>query len=62
MKKIVTSALLMQWFFMTKPTGEGTGSGLSLAYDMVLKDIREECKLITVEGTELEFIIQIPVK
>ena len=47
---------------MTKPTGEGTGSGLSLAYDMVLKDIREECKLITVEGTELEFIIQIPVK
>ena len=32
---------IMQPFFTTKPTGEGTGLGLSLTYDMVVKGMGE---------------------
>ena len=47
-------------FFTTKPTGQGTGLGLSLAYDIVTKQHAGELKLETktVEGSE--FIIIIP--
>ena len=51
---------IFQPFFTTKPTGQGTGLGLSLSYDIV-KAHGGELKVITREGEGAEFIIQIPV-
>ncbi len=50
---------IFQPFFTTKPTGEGTGLGLSLSYDIV-KAHGGELKVETKEGEGSEFIIQIP--
>jgi signal transduction histidine kinase len=51
---------IFQPFFTTKPTGEGTGLGLSLAYDIV-KAHGGELKVETIEGEGSEFIVQLPV-
>ena len=51
---------IFQPFFTTKPTGQGTGLGLSLAYDIVTKGHGGELKVNTKEGEGSEFIIQIP--
>ena len=51
---------IFQPFFTTKPTGQGTGLGLSLAYDVV-KVHSGELKVETKEGEGSEFIIQLPV-
>ena len=51
---------IFQPFFTTKPTGEGTGLGLSLSYDIV-KAHGGEIKVETKEGEGSEFIIQLPV-
>ena len=50
---------IFQPFFTTKPTGQGTGLGLSLAYDIV-KAHGGELKVETKEGEGSEFVIQIP--
>jgi signal transduction histidine kinase len=50
---------IFQPFFTTKPTGQGTGLGLSLAYD-IIKAHRGEIKVDTREGEGSEFIIQLP--
>ena len=50
---------IFQPFFTTKPTGQGTGLGLSLSYDIV-KAHGGELKVATKEGEGSEFIIQIP--
>ncbi|MEI9909573.1 MAG: HAMP domain-containing sensor histidine kinase [Bacteroidota bacterium] len=50
---------IFQPFFTTKPTGQGTGLGLSLAYDIV-KAHGGELKVETKEGNGSTFIIQIP--
>ena len=50
---------IFQPFFTTKPTGQGTGLGLSLAYDIV-KAHRGEIKVETKEGEGTEFIVQLP--
>jgi two-component system NtrC family sensor kinase len=52
---------IMQPFFTTKPTGEGTGLGLSLAYDMVVKGHGGSIQVNSVEGEGSEFIIQLPI-
>jgi two-component system, NtrC family, sensor kinase len=52
---------IFQPFFTTKPTGQGTGLGLSLAYDIV-KAHGGELKVETKEGRGAEFIIQLPFK
>jgi len=46
-------------FFTTKPTGQGTGLGLSLSYDTI-KAHRGEIKMETKEGQFAEFVIQLP--
>ena len=50
---------IFQPFFTTKPTGQGTGLGLSLSYDIV-KAHGGELKVETKEGEGSTFIIQIP--
>ncbi len=52
---------IFQPFFTTKPTGQGTGLGLSLSYDIV-KAHGGELKVETKEGEGSEFIIQLPIK
>ncbi len=50
---------IFQPFFTTKPTGQGTGLGLSLAYDIV-KAHGRELKVETKEEEGSTFIIQLP--
>ncbi len=50
---------IFQPFFTTKPTGQGTGLGLSLSYD-IIKAHGGELKVETMEGEFAEFIIQLP--
>lgn len=51
---------IFQAFITTKSTGQGTGLGLSLAYDIV-KAHGGELKVETKEGEGSAFIIQLPV-
>ncbi len=51
---------IFQPFFTTKPTGQGTGLGLSLSYDIV-KAHGGEMKVETKEGVGSEFIISLPI-
>lgn len=50
---------IMQPFFTTKPTGEGTGLGLSLSYDMVVKGHGGTIKVDSIEGQGTTFIIRL---
>lgn len=50
---------IFQPFFTTKPTGEGTGLGLSLSYD-IIKTHKGELKVETQEGKGATFIIILP--
>jgi len=50
---------IFQPFFTTKPTGQGTGLGLSLSYD-IIKAHGGEIKVETKEGEGAEFINQLP--
>jgi signal transduction histidine kinase len=52
---------IMQPFFTTKPTGEGTGLGLSLTYDMVVKGHGGSIQVNSIEGNGSEFSIQLPI-
>jgi signal transduction histidine kinase len=52
---------IFQPFFTTKPTGQGTGLGLSLSYDIV-KAHGGEIKVESKEEEGTEFIIQLPIK
>ena len=51
---------IFQPFFTTKPTGQGTGLGLSLSYD-IIKAHKGEIKMETNKGEGSEFIIQLPI-
>jgi signal transduction histidine kinase len=51
---------IFQPFFTTKPTGQGTGLGLSLSYDIV-KAHGGDLKVETKEGEGSEFVIQLPI-
>jgi signal transduction histidine kinase/DNA-directed RNA polymerase subunit N (RpoN/RPB10) len=56
-KKILDK--IFQPFFTTKPTGQGTGLGLSLSYD-IIKAHGGEIKVESEEGEGSEFVIQLP--
>jgi len=52
---------IFQPFFTTKPTGSGTGLGLSLAYDIITKGHGGELKVETKEGEGTGFVFLLPV-
>jgi two-component system, NtrC family, sensor kinase len=52
---------IMQPFFTTKPTGEGTGLGLSLTYDMVVKGHGGSIDVDSKENKYTLFTIKLPV-
>jgi signal transduction histidine kinase len=52
---------ILQPFFTTKPTGEGTGLGLSLSYDIVVKAHAGKIDVKSKPGEGSEFKINIPV-
>ena len=53
-------AKIFQPFFTTKPTGQGTGLGLSLAYDIITKGHGGTLSVETKEGEGTTFIIKLP--
>jgi signal transduction histidine kinase/ketosteroid isomerase-like protein len=53
---------IFQPFFTTKPTGEGTGLGLSLSYDIITKGHGGDLKVDTKEGEGTTFIIHLPLE
>ncbi len=52
---------IFQPFFTTKPTGEGTGLGLSMSYEIINKGHSGEISVRTEEGSYAEFTITIPI-
>ena len=53
-------AKIFQPFFTTKPTGEGTGLGLSLSYDTITKGHRGTLTVESTEGEGTTFTISLP--
>ena len=53
-------AKIFQPFFTTKPTGSGTGLGLSLAYDIVTKGHGGTLEVESAEGEGTIFTIKLP--
>ncbi|MBD0332733.1 MAG: GHKL domain-containing protein, partial [Chitinophagaceae bacterium] len=51
---------IYQPFFTTKPTGQGTGLGLSLSYDIITKGHGGEIKVETEENKGAKFTIILP--
>ena len=46
----------------TKPTGEGTGLGLSLSYDIITKGHGGTLEVVSVESEGSELIVNLPIR
>ena len=53
---------IFQPFYTTKPTGAGTGLGLSLSYDIVTRQHGGSIRAETKEGEGATFIVELPFK
>ncbi|RFP65592.1 hypothetical protein D0N36_07800 [Hymenobacter lapidiphilus] len=53
---------IFQPFFTTKPVGEGTGLGLSLAHDIITKGHGGTLRVVSEEGNFTEFTLTLPLK
>ena len=51
---------IFQPFFTTKPTGQGTGLGLSMSYDIVTKGHGGILKVDNAEGEGTTFVVLLP--
>ena len=51
---------VFQPFFTTKPTGQGTGLGLSLAYDIIVKEHGGKMSVTGEDGEFAQFVIELP--
>lgn len=51
---------IFQPFFTTKPSGEGTGLGLSLSYDIITKGHNGTIEIESIENEGTTFIIKLP--
>ena len=49
-------------FFTTKPTGQETGLGLSLAYDILTKEHGGQLRVVTKEDEGAEFVLELPIR
>ncbi len=52
---------VFQPFFTTKPAGQGTGLGLSLAYDIITKEHNGSINVASKEKEETIFLIELPI-
>ncbi|MES2795859.1 MAG: ATP-binding protein, partial [Bacteroidota bacterium] len=53
---------ILQPFFTTKPTGEGTGLGLSLSYEIITKGHNGTLAIESTEGEGATFVIKLPIQ
>ena len=54
------AAQIFQPFFTTKPMGDGTGLGLSLAHDILVKGHGGTLTVESQEGAFTEFTVRVP--
>ncbi|MFK8183376.1 MAG: ATP-binding protein [Phormidesmis sp.] len=52
---------VFEQFFTTKPTGEGTGLGLSLSYNIVVEQHKGTLQVESEEGIYTDFIVTLPI-
>ena len=58
--RVATSSSTRHPFFTTKPTGEGTGLGLSMTHDIIVKQHGGRIDVETEPGVFTEFIVTLP--